>query len=260
MATATAPTEPLIGEELEKMFALIGDADSVELKLTVPESEQRSTAVALGMDPLDAELRMVYFFDSPDLKLNEAGVVVRARRVQRKGDDTVVKLRPVVPHKLPEDLRSSPNLVVEVDAMPGGYVCSASLKASLGTTDVRKVALGKRPLRKLFTKEQRAFYEAHAPDGIALDELRLLGPILVLKLKFKPKDYDQKLVAELWNYPDNSRILELSTKCAPPDAMRVSLEARAFLSGRGVDLSGEQQTKTKTALDYFSKALADKPS
>jgi hypothetical protein len=27
------------------------------------------------------------------------------------------------------------------------------------------------------------------------------------------------------------------------------------LTGRGVDLSGEQQTKTKTALDFFSQGL-----
>ena len=86
------------------MFALIGDADSVELKLTVPESDQRSTVVALGMDPLDAELRQVYFFDTPDLALNKKGVVVRARRVQRKGDDSVVKLRPVVPSELPDEI------------------------------------------------------------------------------------------------------------------------------------------------------------
>jgi hypothetical protein len=256
MATATEPKKPLLDDELERMFTLIEGADSVELKLTVPESDQRSAAVALGMDPLDAELRQVYFFDTPDLALNERGVVVRARRVQRKGGDSVVKLRPVVPSELPEELRRSPSLGVEVDAMPGGYVCSASLKAPLDNADVRKVALGKRPLRKLFTKEQRAFYAEHAPEGIALDDLTLLGPILVLKLKFKPADYDQKLVAELWNYPDNSRILELSTKCAPADTLRVAFGARAFLREQGVDVSGEQQTKTKTALDYFSKALA----
>jgi hypothetical protein len=254
MATTITRKKPLLDDELEQMFTLIEGADSVELKLTVPESDQRSTAVALGMDPLDAELRQVFFFDTPDLALNKRGVVVRARRVQRKGDDSVVKLRPVVPAELPGELRSSPNLVVEVDAMPGGYVCSASMKAALGTTDVMKVALGKRPQRKLFTKEQRSFYEAHAPEGIALDDLTMLGPILVLKLKFKPKNYDQKLVAELWNYPDNSRILELSTKCAPADALKVSLGAKAFLRGHGVDLAGDQQTKTKTALDYFSKA------
>ena len=30
---------------------------------------------------------------------------------------------------------------------------------------------------------------------------------------------------------------------------------KAFLADRGVDLYGEQQTKTKTALDYFAKNL-----
>ena len=111
MASATK-TKPLLEDELERMFALIEDADSVELKLTVPESDQRSTVTSLGMDPLDAEIRQVFFFETPDLALNKRGVVVRARRVQRKGDDSVVKLRPVVPSKLPAELRSSPNIVV----------------------------------------------------------------------------------------------------------------------------------------------------
>ena len=101
MATATKP-KPLIDEELERMFELVRDADSVELKLTVPEVDHRSTVTALGMDPLDAEIRQVFFFDTPDLTLDSHGVVVRARRVQRKGDDSVVKLRPVVPSELPE--------------------------------------------------------------------------------------------------------------------------------------------------------------
>jgi hypothetical protein len=255
MAVQTAP-KPLLDEELEQMFGLIKDADSVELKLTVSESDQRSTVAALGMDPLDAQIRQVFFFDTPDLTLNDSGLVVRARRVQGRTADTVVKLRPVVPSELPTKLRSSPNLVVEVDAMPGGYVCSASLKGSVDNSDVLKVAGGNRPLRKLYSKEQRQFFSDHAPEGVELDDLTLLGPIFVLKLKFKPSDYDRKLVAELWNYPDNSRILELSTKCVPGEAFGAALESKSFLRDRGVDLSGEQQTKTKTALDYFSKNLS----
>lgn len=255
MATVAKPPKPLIGEELEQMFGLIKGADSVELKLTVPDADHRSTVSALGMDPLEAEIRQVFFFDTPDLLLDKHGVVVRARRVQRKGDDSVVKLRPVVPHELPDKLRASPNLVVEVDAMPGGYVCSASLKASLGPAAVRKTIQEGRPLRKLFSKEQRAFFAEHAPEGIELDDLAVLGPIFVLKLKFKPEDYDGRIVAELWFYPDSTRILELSTKCAPAEAFQTSLDSREFLRNRGVDLSGEQQTKTKTALRYFSKNL-----
>jgi hypothetical protein len=241
--------------QLEQLLALTTGADSVELKLTVPDSERRSTVTALGMDPLNAQIRQVYFFDTPDLTLDKHGVVVRARRVQQRADDSVVKLRPVVPSELPDGLRKAKNLVVEVDAMPGGYVCSASFKGTLGTTDVKGVAAGKRAIRKLYSKEQRAFFTAHAPDGIGLDDLSVLGPITVLKLKFSPEGYGRRLVAELWFYPDGSRILELSTKCAPAEGFQVAAETRAFLSSQGVDLLGEQQTKTKTALEYFSRNL-----
>ena len=130
--TSRRPLRRAAGELLD----LSKKSDSVELKLTVPESDQRSAVMALGMDPLDAQIRLVLFFDTPDLTLNKHGVVVRARRVQRKGDDSVVKLRPVVPDELSAELRASPNFGVEVDAMPGGFVCSGSMKGALGTTDV----------------------------------------------------------------------------------------------------------------------------
>jgi hypothetical protein len=255
MPATTRQPRRLTDAQLREVLALAKDADSVELKLTVPDSERRSTVTALGMDPLEAQIRQVYFFDTPDLALNHHGVVVRARRVQGRGDDTVVKLRPIVPGELPPSLRKSRSLVVEVDAMPGGYVCSASLKGTLGTTDVKSVAVGRRAIRKLYSKEQRAFYAAHAPDGVGLDDLSILGPITVLKLRFTPKGYGRRLVAELWFYPDGTRILELSTKCAPGEGVQVAAETRAFLAGRGVDLYGEQQTKTTTALEYFSRTL-----
>jgi hypothetical protein len=246
----------LTDAQLEEMLALTKHADSVELKLTVPDSERRSTVAALGMDPLDAQIRQVFFFDTPDLRLNSRGVVVRARRVQGRGDDTVVKLRPIVPDQLPPSVRKAKTMVVEVDAMPGGYVCSASFKGSLGPgTAVKEAAAGDRPIRKLYSKEQRAFYAAHAPEGLGLDDLSVLGPINVMKLKFTPKGFSRRLVAELWLYPDGERILELSTKCAPGEGFQVAAETKAFLAEQGVDLYGEQQTKTKTALDFFAKNL-----
>jgi hypothetical protein len=254
MSTATS-TPTLSDQELAELVGLIKGADSVELKLTVPITHRSEAGAALGIDPLDGQIRQVYFFDTPDLALNKQGLVVRARRVQRKGDDSVIKLRPVVPEELPAKLRESPNFGVEVDAMPGGFVCSGSMKRSLDATDVREAVLGKKPLRKLFSKEQRALYAAHAPEGLELDDLSILGPILVLKLKFTPEGYDRKLVAELWLYPDNSMILELSTKCAPTEAFDVSAETRVFLTQRDIDLTGEQETKTKKALEFFSERL-----
>jgi hypothetical protein len=210
------------------------------------------------MDPLDAQIRQVFFFDTPDLALDRAGVVVRARRVQRKGDDTVVKLRPVDPDKVDPAVREAPGFGIEVDAMPGGFVCSGSMKRALGPGDaVRRAVMGERPARKLFSKDQRALFAAHAPEGVELDDLAILGPIFVLKLRLTPKGYDRRLVGELWLYPDDSRVVELSTKCPPSEAFDVAAETRVFLSERGVDLEAEQQTKTRKALRFFAKRLAE---
>lgn len=256
MTTAQFPAPQMSGKQLAEFLELLDEVDSVELKLTIPESDQRSAIASLDLDPLESQVRQVVFFDTPDLALDHHGLVVRARRVQRRGDDTVVKLRPVDPEKLPRPLRREPSFGVEVDAMPGGFVCSGSLKARRDGSPVREVLAGRRPVRKLFTKEQRAFFRTHAPEGKELDDLVPLGPINILKLKFAPEVYGLRLVAELWFYPDGERILELSTRCAPDKAFRVAAEAKAFLSERGVDLAGEQQTKTRTTLRYFAGARA----
>ena len=246
-------THTIATADLPEMLALIDDSDSVELKATVPDSDRRSMMQALEMDPIDAEIRQVFFFDTPDLDLYHHGVVVRARRSRRKGGDTVVKLRPVVPHELPKSLRRSAGFKVEVDVLPGAFMCSGSLAARADAAEVKEVAAGARTLKKLLTREQRELYKAHAPGGVGLGELSVLGPIMVLKLKAPPAS--RRLVAELWFYPDDSRILELSTKCLPDDTFRAAAETRSYLAQRGIDIDGEQETKTRRALDFFAARL-----
>jgi hypothetical protein len=75
----------------------------------VPLGDRSRAGEALGVDPLDGQIRQVFFFDTTDLALNQSGLVVRARRVQRRGDDSVVKLRPVAPAELPAEVRLSAN-------------------------------------------------------------------------------------------------------------------------------------------------------
>jgi exopolyphosphatase/guanosine-5'-triphosphate,3'-diphosphate pyrophosphatase len=252
----TAPT--LSPAQLDEFLELLKDSDSVELKLSIPHESQRPAIAALELDPMAAQIRQVFFFDTPDLALNKAGIVVRARRIQGKAGDTVVKLRPVVPSELPEDLRKSGGFRVEVDALPGGFVCSGTLKGNASHDEVKEVAAGRAPLRKLLSKEQRAFYAAHAPEGLALDDLGVLGPIFVLKVRIDPPDLGRRLVAEIWLYPDDSHVLELSTRAETNEAFQVAAELRAFLARTGVEVVGEQETKTKKALEYFAAARKPK--
>ena len=109
--------------------------------------------------------------------------------------------------------------------------------------------MGDRPIRKLFTKAQRAFFAEHAPEGVGTRrpddpraDQRNQAQVCADRLQ-------GQTVAEIWFYPDGSHILELSTKCVPAEAMQVAAEGRAFLAERGVDLGGEQQTKTRTTLE-----------
>jgi hypothetical protein len=205
----------------------------------------------------------VYFFDTPDLALNKAGLVVRARRIQGGRADTVIKLRPVIPAELPAELRKLAAFNVEVDMLPGGFVCSASLKGRATGQAVRDVAAGDAPLKDLFSARQRSFYKEHAPDGLRLADLVPLGPTFVLKAVFDavtgfdPKGAPRRIVAEVWLYPDGSRILELSTKCLPAQTFQVAAESRAYLASRGVELGGAQQTKTKTALEFYAAHLRE---
>jgi len=258
-AAQPALAKPFTSEEMSEIFRLIKGATSVELKLSVPLTDQRATIKAIGLDPVEAQPRQVFFFDTPDLALNKAGVVVRARRIQGGDADTVVKLRPVDPSTIDPDLRRSAAFKVEVDAMPGGFVCSASFKGVCTGQEVLDVTSGAMPLRKLFSKEQRAFYDAHAPAGITMDKLVILGPTFLLRAKHQPKakDFDRPIIMEMWLYPDGSRVMEISTKSLPKEAFQVAADFKSYLASHGIVLSADQSAKTRTSLEFFSARLKE---
>jgi hypothetical protein len=247
----------LTDTQLAELMQLLKGADTAELKVSIPSDSHVATIRGLPIDPVEAQPRQVFFFDTPDLALNKAGVVVRARRIAGGRGDTVIKLRPIVPDTLPPELRKSGSLGVEVDMIPGGFVCSASMKGRITGDEIRQAVGGKLPIRKLFNRDQRDFFAQRAPEGMTLDSLVSLGPTFLLKSTFLvPEMGGRRFVAELWFYPDGSRILELSTKCPPGESFQVAAEARAYLTGRGVSAGqGVQQTKTRAALDYYSAQL-----
>jgi hypothetical protein len=250
-----ALAKPLTGDDLAQIMKLGKGSNSVELKLSIPLTGQRETIKSIGLDPVEAQPRQAFFFDTPDLALNKAGVVVRARRIQGGDADTVIKLRPVDPSTIDPELRRSASFKVEVDVMPGGFVCSASFKGVCTGQEVLDVNAGTMPLRKLFSKEQRAFYDEHAPAGLTMDKLVILGPTFLLKSKHQPKGFDRPITTEMWLYPDGSRILEVSTKCLPKETLEVGAEFKSYLADHGIVLGADQSAKTKSSLEFFSARM-----
>jgi hypothetical protein len=249
----------LTPSQLRDVTRLLGDVDSVELKVTVPDDGHRAVADRLGMDVLDAKIRQVFFFDTALLELSDHGLVVRARRIQGRAGDVVVKLRPFDVAAGPPSSARGHRFATEIDAMPGGFVCSGSLSAPVDNGRILDVYHARTSLRRLLTKTQRSLFKAYKPSSTDLDGLLVLGPVNVLKLRFGDPAKRRRMVAELWFYPDGSRILELSTKCRPVDAVKVAEQTRSRLTASGIDLSAPQATKTKAALEYFAKHVRDSP-
>ena len=73
-----------------------------------------------------------------------------------------------------------------------------------------------------------------------------------MKLKASLRGLRPKYAVELWLFPDGSRVLELSTRCAPQRFFDIATEAREFLSERGLSLEGDVQTKTGFAMAFFA--------
>ncbi|MFD6176140.1 MULTISPECIES: hypothetical protein [unclassified Isoptericola] len=238
--------------QLADILALMPDVDAVELKLTVPGADHRRVLDRLGIDALDATIRQVAFVDTPGLDLSAAGLVVRARRTQRKDGDVTVKLRPMLPAEVPERVRRADGFKVEVDASPAGFTCSCSLTRRVPDRDVRALLGDVGRLPDTLDPEQRALLTDRLPPGTGLGDLRVLGPLTLLKARFAPANLPRRMVAELWFLPDGDRILELSTKAAPGAAFQAAAETKVFLAGRGVDLGAPQETKTRAALAAFA--------
>lgn len=238
--------------ELDRLLALSGQVDHVEVKLVVPETAHASTCAALGVDLTRAPVRKVYFLDTPDLALERHGVVVRLRSIEHKPDDSVIKLRPFPPGKLPARRRRRHPLVIEIDVLPGRYLCTGALRHHLGRHEVERALAEGRPLRALFSGAQLVALAMYAPPALEIDTLAILGPVDVRRGKVLPAGLSRGLTVEQWTYPDGSRVLELSTRCPGEAALPVIAHVASVLRAYRIRVEGLQETKTRTTLSYFT--------
>jgi hypothetical protein len=165
----------------------------------------------------------------------------------------VVKLRPLVPGSVPDAVRRSPGFTAEVDLTPGGFVCSGSLKASTGVCDVDRIAARGRGLEALFTLPQLALLAAHVPEEITADTLAVYGPVDVRRVRLRPAGLSYPLDVQQWNYPDGTRLLELSTRSNADDLIEVTSRTARFLEQYGIRRSKTRPTKADLTLDFFAQ-------
>ena len=268
-AADTQPQEQASGRltdaQLREVMRLIKGANSVELKLTVPASAHRATIQGLPIDPVEAQPRQIYFFDTPDLQLFTGQASSSELDVSRAAEgDTVIKLRPVEPDDIPADLKNDASFNIEVDALPGRLRLLGVVQGSLngtGRSATRSVARSGCP-RSSRRRSGRSI-ATHAPAGLELDSLQALGPTFILKGRF---DAQMGLDGKRGSALDGRRGMALSRRITHPRAVDQVPAQRSARCGRRdariprrqgrTNQRGAQETKTRTALEFYSKTLA----
>jgi len=239
----------VVTERKRKAFeAKIEGSDKVEIKITLKGKDEERAYEALQIGKGDAAPRNIYFFDTRELTLNKAGVVLRARAKSDDDHDSAVKIRPVDPEKVDDKWQDEDGFKIEADAVGDKVVMSASLKNEQKKDAIEKVASGKDPISELFSKKQTKLIAEFYDGPVGLDDLTVLGPVKTLRADVDPAGMAYEVTAEYWTLPDDSHLVEVSIKCPPDEAVVAREVFKAFLGGHGLDPEGEQATKTALAL------------
>jgi hypothetical protein len=232
--------------------------DAIEIKATIPGRQVAFALKRFGLRKDNDDERYIYFFDTPQLALNRAGIITRARRVVGDEHDSTVKFRPVEPQSVAGRWRKYSGFKIEADASEKGMVKSASFSMPVAKGAIKAVVAGKKAVRSIFTRDQEAFMQEIAGRKIAFDQIVVLGPLRAQRWRFEDPGCPWPITAELWTRADGKRMMELSIKSPVVQAAAAIGGFMAFLAEVGAERDQGQQTKTRWALDFHASRLMKK--
>jgi len=238
-----------------KVAALVSGANSIEIKVTIPESQVDSSLARFGLTIANDEERYVYFYDTPDLDLHRAGIITRARRVVGDQHDSTVKFRPVIPDHVASKWRTFSDFKIEADASEKGVTKSASFSMPVRKGVIKRIAAGEIAIEELFTKDQQAFLLSMANRNIDFSTMMVFGPLRAHRWKFEDPGCPWPITAEVWVREDGARMMEASIKAPVVQAAAAMGGFTAFLAEFGAERDVEEQAKTRWALMYYAEKL-----
>lgn len=249
----TAPHR--IPEDEAPVFAGL---DAVEIKVTIRPDQELRAVRAMEVNEDTADVRLIYFYDTMDLALFNAGVALRARLVKGDPDDSTVKIRSNdIASKVPH-WQQLEGFKLEADWVGDRVVYSASLTEEQRRDEIEEVAKGERAIHKLFSREQERFLDEFHGKPMNFGELQVMGPIRVLRWRLEHKNFPHELTVEEWRLPNGDDLVEVSIKVPPAKAPQARLAFEKHLGKFGLDPQGAQETKTRTALAYFTTSKASR--
>jgi hypothetical protein len=231
------------------------EVEDVEFKITVGDDQEDLVLAQVGEMRREPQRRTVYFFDTHELMLYDAGVILRARITRGDDDDSTVKLRPVKPAEIYRRVKQTKGFKIELDVVGDTPVCSAKLEATPRRGEVEDVAAERRSLRTLFSDDQERLIADYAPIGISWAELSVLGPVEVRKWQIPPTGFAHEITVEQWTLPNGDDLIEMSIKVPAAQALGAGDAFHAYLADHGIDRHRDQHAKARTVLEYFAAIM-----
>jgi hypothetical protein len=239
--------EPAADNELKADSAEAG----VEIKVTLAESDTTRAQRVFRLAARDPSEREVYFFDTGDLALKQAGVILRARHIKDAPDDTTVKIRPLASEDVESQWFDREGFKCEEDWVGSKHISSCSFSRS-PDHPIEDTVEGDNSVKKLFSDSQEGFLADYASE-IPWSDLRVLGPTDARVWKLKTSGFSGRLTVEEWRWPNGRKLVELSTRAEPAKAAATQNRLMVFLRNLGFSNATAQETKTQIALEYFTR-------
>ena len=252
----TTPTASAKG----RFARITSGADAIEIKATIPQRQIAGALKRYKLTPRNDNERLVYFFDTPDLRLLKAGIIVRARRVIGGVHNSTIKFRPVEAEKVGRGWHKYPDFKIEVDASEKGFVKSASFSMPVQKGLIKRVVGREEHAATLFTKAQEKFLREMRGPRIDFAKLKVMGPLKAQRWDFEDPACPWPITAELWWREDGERLMEMSVKAKAVQAAAVMAGFMAFLIEVGAERDAGQLAKTRWALDYYAAKYRKQPA
>jgi hypothetical protein len=236
-------------EALAQLHGPGEDTASIEMKtLLVPPAGAAAEALT-GRPSPTWSVRESYLVDTPSLDLIRAGVEIRLRRRARGRFDLCVSTRRsgiTRPPTIPRGAR------VEYDVVPGTVWQDIEVRREIDRGAAAAVIAGSAESRQLLSPSQQAWAcggGSESVDEDLLKELLVHGPLVVRRVKVAAAEGLSRADLEHFRFPSGRELLELSTRCCPPEARATAAAFEQLIHERDVTCAGDYVQKTSVWKD-----------
>ena len=229
-------------------------ADSVELKALLEPPAGTAAEALTGRHAPTWSVRQTYLLDTDTLDLLRSGVEVRLRRRTRGRYDLAVSTRRAGTARLRDVPRGAR---IEYDLVPEGVWQDIEVRREVESAAAVAVIAGSAKSRDLLSAAQTA-WACHGGrddvDDARLNELRVHGPLVVRRVKVAAPGLGlRRADLEHFRFPSGRELVELSTRCGPPDVAATAVGFDQLLDEPAVVVAPAYCTKTSIWRDEIRR-------